>query len=132
MLVDGGVYNNYTINSLGFVKAAHIFWRAQSVYLTSTSDFANLADALEASCADLLGINLEGLSTTSTPAGPSGQVISTSDCQAVANAIFAVELRVNPVACGYTAILGATPRLCDAAVSNPLFSENWENGMIPF
>ena len=129
LLVDGGVYNNYTINSLGFVKAAHIFWRAQSVYLTSTSDFANLADALEASCADLLGINLEGLSTTSTPVGPSGQVISTSDCQAVANAIFAVELRVNPVACGYTAILGATPRLCDAAASNPLFSENWENGM---
>ncbi|MCB0446908.1 MAG: M4 family metallopeptidase [Gelidibacter sp.] len=129
LLVDGGSYNSLIVNSIGFVKAAHIFWRAQNVYLTSTSDFANLADALEAACADLVGVNLQGLSTTNSPAGPSGQIITVSDCQSVSTAITAVELRIDPVACGYTPILGPTPRLCDAATSNPLFYEDWENGL---
>src|SRR5690606_13143198 len=39
LLVDGGDFNGYTINGIGFTKAAHIFWRAQSQYLTATSNF---------------------------------------------------------------------------------------------
>ena len=42
LLVDGGTYNGETINGIGFTKAAHIFWRVQSVYLTKTSDFEYL------------------------------------------------------------------------------------------
>ena len=30
LLVDGGTYNGQTITGIGFTKAAHIFWRAQS------------------------------------------------------------------------------------------------------
>ncbi|MCK7591763.1 M4 family metallopeptidase [Subsaxibacter sp. CAU 1640] len=128
LLVDGGFYNGQTINGIGFVKAAHIFWRAQNVYLTPTSDFAALADALEAACTDLIGINLQGLSTTGTAAGLSGQIINASDLQSLVNALLAVELRINPDACGYAPILAATPPLCEAANTNPIFFENWESG----
>ncbi len=48
LLVDGGEYNGQSISGINFTKAAHVFWRAQSQYLTETSDFQTLADALEA------------------------------------------------------------------------------------
>jgi Zn-dependent metalloprotease len=129
LLVDGGTYNGQTISGIGFTKAAHIFWRAQSVYLSATSDFTTLADALEASCTDLFGINLEGLSTSETPAGASGEVLSSHDLTQVTNAILAVELRVNPDSCGFTTLLTSSNDLCEASTSNPLFYEDWESGI---
>ncbi|KFB02300.1 bacillolysin [Mangrovimonas yunxiaonensis] len=129
LLVDGGGYNGYTITGIGFTKAAHIFWRAQSAYLTPTSDFSNLADALEAACTDLIGINLEGLSTTDTPAGLSGETITSADYNQLVNAILAVELRIEPDFCGYEPILATTDAPCSAAENNPIFFEDWENGL---
>lgn len=129
LLVDGGTYNEQTVNGLGFVKAAHIFWRAQTTYLTPTSNFSDLANALEAACSDLVGINLQGLSTTSIPAGLSGLSITLADLQSVTAAILAVELRINSNDCGYEQILQETPPLCEAATSNPLFFEDWESGL---
>ncbi|WP_452231848.1 M4 family metallopeptidase [Lacinutrix sp. MEBiC02595] len=129
LLVDGGTYNGQTINGIGFTKAAHIFWRAQSTYLTATSDFTLLANALEAACTDLIGINLEGLTTTSTPAGPSGEIITTADFDELVKVLVAVELRVFPDQCGFVAILVETPELCEAAINNPVFFEDWESGL---
>ena len=130
LLVDGGTYNGYTINGIGFVKAAHLWWRAQTTYLNATSDFADFADALEASCNDLIGINLEGLSTSETPAGLSGQSFTEADIQNVKNAILATELRESVAEqCGYEPLLNETSDLCEAATTSPIFSENWENGI---
>jgi len=129
LLVDGGTFNGQTVTSIGFTKAAHIFWRVQNLYLTPTSDFAVFADALESATADLMGINLEGLSVTATPVGLSGEIINTGDLTQVQNAIAAVELRVEPTDCNYQPILSSTPELCDAATSNPLFFEDWESGL---
>jgi len=130
LLVDGGTYNGYTIQGIGLVKAAHLWWRAQSTYLTATSDFSNFADALEAAYNDLVGINLQGLSTTTTPSGFSGQSFTSEDLQNIKNGILAVQLRQSPATqCNYTPILAATPELCTVATSAPLFSENWENGL---
>ena len=70
LLVDGGTYNGRNVSAIGFVKAAHLYWRAQSVYQTPASDFDDHADALQASCTDLIGVNLTGLST-GVPVGPS-------------------------------------------------------------
>jgi bacillolysin len=92
LIVDGGTYNGQSVAALGMTKAAHIHWRAQSVYETNVTDFAIHADALEASCSDLEGIDLEGLSTAA-PVGPSGEVITSADCAELAKAILAVELR---------------------------------------
>ncbi len=131
LLVDGGTYNGQTINSLGFTKSAHIFWRALNIYLTNTSDFVNQADALEAACADLVGINLEGLSFTAVPAGLSGEIITVADCQEVSEAVAAVELRTLPTACGFTTILAQPAQnLCDASSgADPIFEDDFESGI---
>ncbi len=130
LLVDGGTFGGETVTSIGFEKAAHIFWRAQSVYLTKTSDFAVLADALEQACQDLLGINLEGLSTTATPAGPSGEIITAADCQEVTDAINAVDLRADN-SCGFDLMLPAVNPICSGAGApgEIVFSEDWESGI---
>ena len=129
LLVDGGSFNGETVTSIGFTKAIHIFWRVQNVYLTPTSDFTNFADALESATADLMGIDLEGLSITTTPAGLSGEIINAGDLIQVQNAISAVELRTDPTVCNYQPLLASTDPLCDAATSNPLFFEDWESGL---
>jgi hypothetical protein len=132
LLVDGGTYNGQTINAIGMVKAAHLYWRAQSVYQTPSSNFADHADALQASCQDLIGVTLEGLST-STPAGPSGMSINASDCAAVDAMIEAVELRIDPAAqCNFQPLLQqGAPALCsDTPYSATTVSlENFEAGL---
>lgn len=128
LLVDGGSYNGQTINGIGFTKAAHIFWRAQSVYLTSTSDFSDLANALETAANDLLGFNLEGLTTTTVPAGLSGQIITASDITQLTNTLIAVEIRLANN-CNFTPILAPTPELCESATLSPIYFEDWENGI---
>ncbi len=49
LLVDGGTYNGQTITGIGLTKAAHIYFRAATVYQHSASDFADHADAIEQS-----------------------------------------------------------------------------------
>jgi len=128
LLVDGGTYNGQTITGLGFVKAAHIIWRAQTQYLSQISSFKLFADALEAACNDLLGVNLEGLSTTETKAGLSGEIITMSDYDQVVKIIAALELNAE-VNCSFGTILGPIDPLCNAASANPIFNENWESGI---
>lgn len=130
LLVDGGTYNGHTIGAIGLVKAAHLWWQAQSVYLTDSSNFVDFADALEASCADLIGAPLEGLSTTDTPAGPSGESITAGDCDQVTETIAAVEFRTDPAdQCQFAPILDPnTPPVC-AGDSTTVFLEDFEDGL---
>jgi hypothetical protein len=114
------------------VKAAHLYWRAQSVYQTPATDFDDHADALQASCSDLTGVPLEGLSTTSTPAGPSGESITAADCDAVNEMIEAVELRADPSAqCNFQPLLQQNPPpLCSNTPNPPTFyHEDFEDGL---
>lgn len=129
LLVDGGTYNGQTITGIGLTKAAHIFWRAQSAYMTATTDFAAQADILEASATDLIGINLAGLSTGVSAPGASGQVISASDVAELVKVIAAVELRVE-TNCGFTATLKPAPALCEGASAGlAIFYEGFESGL---
>lgn len=129
LLVDGGTYNGQTITGIGITKAAHIFWRAQSTYMTATTDFAAQADILEAAANDLIGINLQGLSTGTSAPGASGQIITASDVAQLVKVITAVELR-SATTCGFQAILAPAPALCEGA--NPglaIFYEGFESGL---
>ncbi len=131
LLVDGGTYNGVAVGALGLTKAAHIYWRANSVYQTETTKFPDHADALEASCTDLIGVNLQGLSTTSTPAGLSGEILDSADCAEVSDMIAAVELRTDPVQCNFQPILQpGNPNLC-ANQKNPSthYVEDFEDGL---
>lgn len=129
LLVDGGYYNGMYILGIGFTKAAHIFWRAQSEYLTKTSDFEDFANALQASAIDLQGINLEGLSLTDTPAGLSGERIGIVDILQLEKAIHAVGLRKDIDFCGFEPILSPIEPLCDNAKNAPIYKQDWENGL---
>jgi Zn-dependent metalloprotease len=127
LLVDGGTYNSVTVAGIGFTKAAHIFWLAQSQYLTRTSDFAALADALEAACAALVGTNLPALGFSSANPGLSGEMITAGDCAAVANAIAAVAMRAEPD-CDFTPLLApTTPALCPMDDFQQLFFDDFES-----
>ncbi|MGY0392888.1 M4 family metallopeptidase [Bizionia sp. KMM 8389] len=128
LLVDGGTYNGQTITGIGITKAAHIFWRTQSTYLTATSDFYDLADGLEASCLDLLGVNLEGLTTEDLAAGPSNEQITMDDYNQLVKALLAVEIRVVPEFCGYESVFADAADPCEAATNHAIFYEDWETG----
>lgn len=130
LLVDGGTYNGQTVTGIGLTKAAHIYWRAQAVYQTPTTKFADHADALEAACSDLIGQNLEGLSTTATPAGPSGQSITAADCGEVSDMIAAVELRTEPTQCNFQPLLAQNPpALCSSGVARTIYIDDFESGL---
>ncbi|MGG7666949.1 M4 family metallopeptidase [Dyadobacter sp. BHUBP1] len=129
LLVDGGTYNGQTINGIGLTKAAHIFWRAQSVYMTATTDFAAQADILEAAANDLIDADLQGLSTDPTPAGLYNQKISAADVAELVKVIAAVELRAANN-CGFAATLQPAPALCEGANAGlAIFYEGFESGL---
>jgi Zn-dependent metalloprotease len=129
LLVDGGTYNGQTITGIGLTKAAHIFWRAQSEYMTSTTDFAALADILESSASELVGIDLPALSTASASPGNSGQAIAADDLAELAKVIAAVELRAGN-SCMFATILKDAPALCEGANADlAIFYENFETGL---
>ena len=131
LLVDGGTYNNQTISGIGLTKAAHVFWRAQLIYMTSTTDFAAQADILEAAMSDLIesGANLEGLSTTTTAAGLSGQTMTAFDLLQLQKVLSAVELREGN-SCEFQPLLRPVAALCEGASPNlALFYENFEAGL---
>ena len=56
LLVDGGTYNGQTVTAIGLTKAAHIYFRAKTRIPGPSDDFPDHADALEQSCADLIGV----------------------------------------------------------------------------
>ncbi len=129
LMVDGGSYNGQAITPIGLTKAAHIHYRAQSVYLVEASDFADHADALEQSCTDLTGANLPDLLT----GAPSGQVIGAQDCAQVRNVVLAVELRTPPTQCNFQPLLAKSPPpLCEGdARARTLFVDRFERGESP-
>lgn len=132
LMVDGGTYNGVTVTGMGLTKAAHIHWEAQNM-LTMSSNFVDHADALEAACTNLIGVDLPALSTSDSEPGPSGEMIDEDDCQEVADAIAAVELRTEPAFCGFEPLLEAdAPPLCEGLGDvESIFFENWEGGELP-
>jgi Zn-dependent metalloprotease len=125
LLVDGGNYNGQTVAAIGLTKAAHIYYRAQTVYQVFDSDFADHADALQASCSDLTNTKLPGLKL-----GAPDEEITVEDCAQVAKAIEAVELRT-PAPCAFAPLLvQGVPAACSLAQTSgaktDIFSANFE------
>lgn len=126
MLVDGKTFNGQTVAAIGFVRALHIYYRAMTVYQTPTTNFAQHAEALRASCSDLIGQPLNALSTSSATGSVSPDVITATTCQQIDKAMLAVEME-DPVPCNLLPILDPdTPESCDGATT--IFSEDWETG----
>jgi len=124
MLVDGGTSNGQTIGALGMNRTSAIYWHAMTTYQTPTTDFVDHADAIEQSCQDLIGAPLFDIAT----GAPSPEVISSSDCDQVANAMLATEMRED-VVCDYEPILPQSPQALCAADGNytPVLFEDFES-----
>jgi Zn-dependent metalloprotease len=124
LIVDGGSYNGRTVSGIGLTKAAHIYYRAQTVYQTPASNFADHADAIETSCTDLIGANLSDLVT----GAPSGQMISAGDCAQVQAAALATELRTPPTFCNFAPLLAKNPpNRCGAETTQvTMFADDFE------
>jgi Zn-dependent metalloprotease len=106
LMVDGDTFNGKTVTGIGITKASAIYYEAATNLLTSASDYQDLYNALQQACANLIG-------TLGIAAG---------DCQAVKDAIDAVEMNVAPP---------AAPTLeapvCTTSVLDDLFVDDLEN-----
>jgi Zn-dependent metalloprotease len=127
LIVDGGSYNGQTITGIGLTKAAHIYFRAASVYQHSASNFIDHADAIEQSAADLMGVNLPDLTTGAL----SGEVITAADLTEIEEAMLAVEMRTPPTFCNFQPLLAQNPpALCTGTAGSPsqIFKDNFDTG----
>ena len=132
LLVDGGTFNGQAVTGIGLDKAAAIYFRAMTVYQTPTTDFKDHADALLASCTDLVGRPINRLTVapnaTPTPAAP----VTAADCASITAMIAAVELRADPtVQCNWTPLLAKNaPSVCGPGfTTRTLFSDDFEQGL---
>jgi hypothetical protein len=93
MLVDGKTFNGVTVTGIGFTKAIHIYFRAMTVYQTRTTNFTEHERALKKSCEDFVvaGQPLNGFNAGGVPVP--GATMTAADCEQVANAAAAAELR---------------------------------------
>jgi Zn-dependent metalloprotease len=96
LLVDGGTYNGVSVPGIGLDKAASLWWQTQTAHLTPTSDFRDMADGLEASCAELTGQPTPQLVVKRETPATDGPAITAADCAAVAAALEATQMRLDP------------------------------------
>jgi len=127
-LVDGTTFNGILVQGIGFTKAFMIYSRAMIVYMNPYTDFLEHADALYASCVDLIGIELNDLVTGM----PSGINITEADCFAVNQTCLATGLRNFPNQCNFSQFFNPFPEKNYCSVSsvngeqNAIFSENFD------
>lgn len=73
LMVDGGIFNNYQVNSIGIDRALQIQYRTNEFYLGQSSQFVDNYNYLIRACGDLYGA-------------------SSATCQEVRDAVNAVEM----------------------------------------
>lgn len=129
MLVDGKSFNGVDIPAIGMTRAAHIYFQAMTNYQIPSTNFAQHADALEQSCQDLIGVPLKDVLGNDSP-----DVITGETCEAIAAAMLAVEMRLDPTEkCGYEPLLqpeSETPAVCDAGEAVD-YTEGFNGEAIP-
>ncbi len=132
LLVDGGSFNGQTVAGIGIDKAANIWWRAQTAYLTPSSDFTAAADAFEASCADLVGQPINRLTTEAQATPQPADEITATDCNSVAGAMTAVEMRTEPTQCNFQPMFDKdAPAPCGPGFEkNVIWQEDFEDGLV--
>ncbi|MBW2710167.1 MAG: M4 family metallopeptidase, partial [Deltaproteobacteria bacterium] len=80
LMTDGDTFNGFIITGIGINKVAKVYYEAQTNFLTSGSDFADLYEALFQGCINLVGTD----------------DIDINDCWEVRNATRAVEMDTRP------------------------------------
>ena len=124
MLVDGKTYNGVQVKGIGLTKAAHIYYRAMRNYQMTLTQFPDHAQALSASCHDLIGQQINALSSDRV----SNERITADDCKQVHNASRAVQFTTPATQCAFKPLLkrGAPP-VCPGG--KVFYSEDFEKGL---
>ena len=106
LISDGGTFNGQTITAIGRTKSMWL-WYQTGLTLRMSSDYADLADALEQTCATLAGAAQAGMTA--------------ADCVQVGKAITATEMRTSPL---------AVPAVCPAgATALDAFQDGFDTGI---
>ncbi len=132
LVVDGGTANDVEVTGLGIDKAAAIWWRAQSTYLTPSSDFGDAADAWEQSCTDLVDQEINVVTTEPDAEPTVAEPIVAGDCASVTAAIAATEMRSgSPTRCNFQPLLeSGSPSPCgEGFTTSTVWSEKFEDGL---
>jgi Zn-dependent metalloprotease len=112
LIADGDTFNSQTVNGLGLSKAGQLYYRVESAYLTSASDYQDLASALRAACIALIG----------------SHGITATDCAEVNKAVLATEMDQVPSAAPAT----DAPVCAAGQVPRDLFIDTIENAASGF
>jgi Thermolysin metallopeptidase, alpha-helical domain len=108
LMTDGATFNGQTIAGLGAAKVAQIYYKVETSFLTSGSDYQDLGDALQAACSSLIG----------------SHAITSSDCGEVTKAVLATEMNQTPPSASATDAL-----ICPAGQTvNNIFFDDLESG----
>ncbi|MEX2546864.1 MAG: M4 family metallopeptidase [Chloroflexota bacterium] len=92
LMTDGDTFNGQAIIGLGIDKAAAIWYRVETSYLVSGSDYADLGSALNQACADLVGTTPNQNNGSPSPSG----AITAANCTEVGQAVLATEMAQQP------------------------------------
>lgn len=86
------VFNGQTVKGIGIDKSAAIWYRVNNFLLTSSSDFADLGNALNRACSDLTGTTPK---KGNGKPSPDGKIVK-ANCTQVSNAVTATEMFLQP------------------------------------
>ncbi len=123
MLCDGKTFNSITVNPIGTAKAAAVWYRALTTYLTVGSDFQDAFIAFNLAASDLIGT----MPNDPRTGLPTGNIFTAADALEVEKALLAVEMDT-PGACGETdePLDSTEPFLC--AQADVVFFDDAESG----
>lgn len=122
MMTDGKTFNGFTVTGIGPIKTGAVWYRAQTTYLTVTSDFRDAYDGLNQSAADLIGTFPNDPRT----GAPSASEFTAFDAEQVDKALRAVEMD-SAGTCGSGLLLTGEP--VDCPTSSVVFADDFESGV---
>jgi Zn-dependent metalloprotease len=88
LMTDGGTFNGQTITALGIDKTAAVWYRVETQYLGSASDYADLGTALNQACNDLIGTTPKNGSGAPSASG----AFTAANCTEVSQAVLATQM----------------------------------------
>lgn len=118
LITDGGTFNGKTIRGLGINKTAELFYRVNAFTLTSSSDYADLGNALKQTCKARIGKQPKSKDGNPTAA------FTSSDCRQVDAAVAATEMDKQPPVHPIPAEAGYCPA---GQRGSPQATENFES-----
>ncbi len=123
MMTDGKTFHGYTVNPIGPVKAAAVWYRALTVYLQHAPDFRDAYAALNQAARDLIGTRIDD----PRPGTLVEHIFTAEDATEVDQALLAVEMNT-PGRCGAPTGFMDTSTAPICPLRHTIFADDFEGG----